>query len=447
MKTGVVPVDGMVISEDTRFAPGVYVLANGVSIAADDIALEGAAPEDGGTLLVSPKQEGVGIRVQGRRNVTLRGLRLSGYYHAIRCDDCTDVAIENVQVRGTHEIEGIDIFLYLWQPLEIAYGGAILLNNVQSGTIRACDLQHQMNGILLYGCSQLTVERNNASFNSGRGIHLTRTSNCTVTDNSFDFCNRLYRRPEDGSIRAEADTAGIVLVKASSRNRFLRNSCIGGGDGIFVCGYEHPGMIDPCNDNLFEDNDCRLSPNNAIESTFCKGNIFRRNNCSRSNYGFWMGFSWENTLEDNLIEFNRFVGIAAEHAHDFVIRSNTIRLNGEGVRLWTRGGAVVPYWKGFEVSYSMTLENNTFETNRLGFAGYTGEDVQDQECYGYHLRGNVFKDNRVGAQFARVHGCTLINNEFEGNIEAALRLINQPGVETADNRFVGNRVDQDDVTD
>jgi parallel beta-helix repeat protein len=440
MKTGVIPADGMEIREDTRFAAGVYVLPNGLNIAADDLTLEG---DD--TLILSPTQENVGIHAAGRKGITLRGLRLSGYYHAVRCDDCENVTIENVQVRGSYEIEGIETFLYLWLPIEKVYGGAILLNNVRGGAVRNCDLQHQMNGLLLYGCSNLTIERNNASFNSGWGVYLSATSGCRITDNQLDFVNRLYRRPEDGSIRAEADTAAIVLVKASSRNQFLRNSCLCGGDGIFFAGYEHPGKIDPCNDNLFEDNDCRLSPNNAIESTFSKGNIFRRNNCSRSNYGLWMGFSWENTLEDNLIEFNRFVGVAAEHAHDFVMRGNTIRLNGEGVRLWTRGGAVVPYWPGFEVSYSMTIENNTFEPNRLGFAGYTGTETKEPEAHDYHLRGNTFKDNRVGAQFSRVHDCTVENNEFTGNVEAALRLIDQPGVTVNNNHFANNRVDQDEV--
>jgi parallel beta-helix repeat protein len=291
----------------------------------------------------------------------------------------------------------------------------------------------------------VTIERNNASFNSGWGVYLSATNDSTIADNQLDFVNRLYRRPEDGSICAEADTAAIVLVKASSHNKFLRNSCIAGGDGVFLCGYEHPGVISPCNDNLFEDNDCRLSPNNAIESTFSKGNIFRRNNCSRSNYGFWLGYSWENVLEDNNVEFNRFVGIAAEHAHDFTIRNNTIKLNGEGVRLWTRGGVVVPYWQGFEVSYGMTLENNTFEANRLGFSGYTGEDVQDQQGHHYHLHHNTFRDNRVGAQFTRVDACTVTDNEFTGNVEAALRLINQPGVELENNRYVDNRVDEDEA--
>jgi len=440
MKTGVIPADGMEIREDTRFAAGIYVLPNGLSIAADGIILEGD-----NTLILSAAGIGVGVRAQGRKSITLRGLRLSGYYHGVRCDDCDDVTLENVQVRNTSEIEGIDTFLYLWLPIEKVYSGAILLNNVRGGVVRKCDLQHQMNGILLYGCSNLTIERNNASFNSGWGVYLSATTDSQIADNQLDFCNRLYRRPEDGSVRAEADTAAIVLVKSSSRNKFLRNSCIAGGDGIFVAGYEHPGKIDPCNDNLFEDNDCRLSPNNAIESTFSKGNVFRRNNCSRCNYGFWMGFSWENTLEDNIIEFSRFVGIAAEHAHDFVIRGNILRFNGEGVRLWTRGGAVVPYWPGFEVSYNMTLENNTFETNGLGFAGYTGTETREPEAHGYFLRGNTFRDNRIGAQFSRVHDCVVENNEFVGNVEAALRLLDQPGVRVEDNHFANNRVDQDEV--
>jgi parallel beta-helix repeat protein len=440
MKTGVIPADGMEIREDTCLAPGVYVLPNGLSLAADGITLEGE-----NTLILSAQGSGVGIRAQGRKRITLRGLRLSGYYHGVRCDDCEDVTIENVQVRNTSEIEGIETFLYLWLPIETVYSGAILLNNVRGGVVRNCDLQHQMNGILLYGCSNLTIERNNASFNGGWGVYLSATNDSQIADNQLDFCNRLFRRPEDGSVRAEADTAAIVLVKSSSRNQFLRNSCIAGGDGIFVAGYEHPGKIDPCNDNLFEDNDCRLSPNNAIESTFSKGNIFRRNNCSRCNYGFWMGFSWENILEDNLIEFNRFVGVAAEHAHDFVIRGNTIRLNSEGVRLWTRGGAVVPYWPGFEVSYNMTLENNTFEGNRLGFAGYTGTETREPEARDYTLRGNTFRDNRVGAQFTRVHDCLVENNEFIGNVEAALRLLDQPGVRVENNHFANNAVDQDET--
>jgi parallel beta-helix repeat protein len=435
MKTNVIPVNGMVITEDTTFAPGVYHLPEGITIGADGVTIRGE-----GTLIVSAAKTGSAIRATGHQRIGVHDLSISGFYYGIRFDQCQDVAIENVTIRETMEIEGIDTFLYLWLPIEKAYSGAILLHEVTGGVVRGCDLQHQLNGILLYGCSQLQIEKNNASFNSGWGVYLSASNRCTVQDNHLDFCNRLYRRPEDGSIRAEADSAGIVLVKSSCNNQFLRNSCIGGGDGIFVAGYEHPGKIDSCNDNLFEENDCRLSPNNAIESTFSRGNIFRRNNCSRSNYGMWMGFSWENTIEDNLIEFSRFVGIAIEHGHDFTIRNNALRLNGEGIRLWTRGG-VVDYWPGYEVSFDYRIEGNQFEQNGIGFAGYTGDERTDQDCHNFHLSGNHFDDNRVGAFFGRVRDCTLHDNTFRANIVAAVQLAGKAGVSVGSNHYADNRAD------
>ena len=432
MKRNVIPSDGMIITEDTEFAPGVYALPNGVSIGADNVTVQGS-----GTLIISAQQEGVGIRVEGRSGITIRDLALSGYYHAIRCDVCRDVTIESIKVRDTWEIEGIDTFLYLWLPIEQVYGGAILLHGVDGGVVRRCDLQHQLNGLLLYNCDHLTVEDNNASFNSGWGVYLSRTNDSLFQNNRFDFCNRLYRRPEDGSIRAEADTAGMVLVKGSSRNRFLKNTCIAGGDGIFLCGYEHPGVKEPCNDNLFEENDCRLSPNNAIESTFSKGNIFRRNDCSRSNYGFWMGYSWDNVLEENIVEFNRWAGIAVEHGFDFVLKNNRIRLNGDGVRLWTRGG-VIEHWQGHEVTYNFTLTDNLFESNTIGFNAYTGANTPDLSCHDFDVRGNTFKDNRIGARYGRVENCTLSDNTFTDNVVAAVQLEGNPGVSTDGNRFEGN---------
>ncbi len=436
MVSQITPSDGLEISADAELTPGTYVLPRGLTITADNVTISGQ-----GVRLISPTGAGAAISARGRRGLTIRDMAISGYQHGIRLDDCADVTIENVTVRGTAEIVGIDTFLYLWQPIEQVYGGAILLNRVSGGLVRGCDVQHQMDGMLLYGCSGLTVEHNNASFNSGWGVYLAASSDNIVQDNQLDFCNRLYRRPEDRSVRAEADAAAIVLVFGSSRNQFRRNSCIGGGDGIFVAGYRHPGDIQPCNDNLFEDNDCRLSPNNAVEATFSRGNIFRRNDCSRSNYGFWMGFSWDTVIEDNTIEFNRWTGIAAEHAHDLIIRNNRIRLNGDGVRLWTRGGVVVPYWPGHEVTYNVTLEDNLIEQNISGFVGYTGAETTVRDCHHFHLKGNTFHDNRVGAQFKRVTDSDVSRNTFAGNIEAALRLIGQPDVLLQHNTFEGNAQD------
>ncbi len=436
MNENVVPLDGMRITEDTRFAPGIYALSQGLIIDADNITLDGT-----GVFLVAHKHQGVGILAEGRRGITLRGIGVSGFYHGIRLEHCQGVTIEQVTVRNTAEIEGIDTFLYLWKPIDQVYSGAILFDDVQNGAVRRCDLQHQMNGVLLYNCTGVRIEKNNASFNSGWGVYLNASSGNTVEENQLDFCNRVFRRPESGAIRVEADAAAIVLVEGSSSNQLLKNSCLCGGDGIFIAGYDHKGGKRPCNDNVIEDNDCRLSPNNAIESTFSRGNIFRHNDCSQSNYGFWMGYSWDNVIEDTRIEYSRQVGIAVEHGHHFIIRNNQIRHNGEGVRLFTRGGSVLPHWPGWEVSYDFTLEGNLFETNGIGFNGYTGPEIVGHDGHDYRLKNNTFRDNRTAIRMHRVYDCILEDNTFQHSVENALLLVGKPGVRLGTNRFVDNQAD------
>ncbi|MBI1279258.1 MAG: hypothetical protein GC179_14115 [Anaerolineaceae bacterium] len=436
MLENVIPVDGMVITEDTRFAPGVYPMSKGLIINVDNVTIEAE-----GVLLVDMSHKGIALQAESRKGITVKGLSTSGFNHGLRFDHCENITIEDVRARDTDEIEGIDEFLYLWRPIDEVYSGAILLNDVMGGVVKNCDLQHQMNGLLLYACSNLTVENNNASFNSGWGIYMSACNDNVIQDNRLDFCNRVYRRPENGSIRVEADAAGIVMVMSSCRNKILRNSCLCGGDGIFVAGCTPQGDRTSCDDNLFEDNDCRLSPNNAIESTFSRGNIFRRNDCSRSNYGFWMGYSWDNVVEDNHIEFNRWVGIAIEHGHGFTIRNNRILSNGEGIRLFTRGGLTLESWKGWEVSFDFGIENNRIEKNNIGFNGYTGAEIVGQNGRDYRINQNTFQDNRVGAKFFRIDDSRLTENRFVGNVEKAIALVDNPLVELVNNHFEANPID------
>lgn len=432
MPENVIPTNGMTITEDTTFAAGVFHLPDGVRIVGDGITVQGD-----GTTLISDEQVGSGIHILGGTQITLQNLTISGFYHGVRAEQCAKLRIADLTVRNTQEIAGIDTFLDLWKPIEAAYGGAIRLHQVSDSRIEGCDLQHQMHGLLLYGCAHITVAHNNASFNSGWGLYLSDTHDSTVQANRFDFCNRVFRRPENGSIRVEADAAGMVIVNGSSRNRFVRNSCLCGGDGIFLCGYEHPGKLRPCNDNHFEENDCRLSPNNAIEATFSANNTFINNDCSRSNYGLWMGYSHDCTLENNLVAFSRWVGIAIEHGYNIAIRRNTLHNNGEGVRLFTRGGesVLMDYYAAQKVPYDFIIEDNDFAHNTIGFNGYTGDDVKDKRSRGFVVRGNRFTDNRVGARFHRVEKSVLASNRFAGNVVEAIQIGAEDEVAQADNEI------------
>jgi parallel beta-helix repeat protein len=127
--------------------------------------------------------------------------------------------------------------------------------------------------------------------------------------------------------------------------------------------------------------------------------------------GYWHSL----TLEDNIVEHNRYVGIAIEHGHDFTIRHNHIRHNEEGARLWTRGGT--------------------------GFAGYTGDETTDALGHTYTLWRNQFVDNRVGASLARVADCHVEDNTFVGNVIGAVRLVGEPGVMLTENVVRDNATD------
>jgi parallel beta-helix repeat protein len=154
-----------------------------------------------------------------------------------------------------------------------------------------------------------------------------------------------------------------------------------------------------------------------------------------------MGYSWDNVVEDNQIEFNRWVGIAIEHGHGFQIRNNKIVTNGEGIRLFTRGGTTLNYWRGWEVSYDFDIENNLFENNRVGFNAYTGAEIVGQDGRDYRLKANTFRDNRTGARFFRAQDCEIRQNVFEGNVEQAVLLLNRPSVHLQDNELHANGAD------
>jgi parallel beta-helix repeat protein len=323
-----VPVNDHCITEDTTLAPGVYLLPQGLEIAADGVTLDG-----NGALLVGMGRSGSGLRIRGRQGVTIRNLRLSEYYHGIVADDCRDLTIEQCTMRATAEEPANTLFLDIWRPAERAYGGGILLRGVQGGRIVGNDLQHQQNGLLCYHCARLTVQANVANHCSGFGFHLFASCDCRLEANSADFCCRYEPRPNGGHVGADA--AGFLIVHGSCRNSFRANTARMGGDGFFLAGLRPDWVHVPCNDNRFEGNDASYSPNIAFEATFSSANVFVNNVAHGGNYGFWLGFSAANRLENNTISANRRAGIAVENGIDCSVQQNTISANAYGILLWS----------------------------------------------------------------------------------------------------------------
>lgn len=427
----VIPTDGMTLREDTAFAPGVYYLPNGITIDADGITLDG-----NGAVLVGSERQGQGIRVNGSSNVTIKSVRLRDYYHGVCARGCRHLTLTNNHITSTAEVPPNTIFLDIWLGPEAAYGGAIFLWEVSDSLVADNDLQHQQNGLLTYFCSRLTVRGNQANYNSGWGFHLFNTCESVFEENSADYCCRFH--PREGGRHAGhmgADAAGFLAVHGSCRNVFRRNTVRLSGDGFFLAGLTPDGRKLGCDDNLFEENDGSLSPNIAFEATFCRGNVFRDNFADRCNYGFWLGFSWDTTIENNRMVMNRQAGIAVENGHGFTVRGNTFQANGHGILLWSK--YVEKFAELFPenlTSYDWRIEKNAFTRNgkaiRIAADQDHGTRSMPPELCGkpelrphHHIiRGNDIQDNRIGIELCNADKTLVEGNILHRNVEANLRL-------------------------
>jgi len=432
--TTIIPTDGMTITSSVTLKPGVYALPKGITIAADGVTIDAK----GVTLMGAGTDQAVFAK--GVKDFAIRGLEAQRYKWGVNVHGGSNISVERCRIRDTAEEPPDDVWLDIWKGPEDPYGAAIILEDVVGGHVADNDLQHQQNGISLYNCSGLTLERNNASFESGWGIHLYKSSGNTIQDNLADWCNRIHKR----GVREYypgADASGMVMVWSSSKNTVRRNFFRGGGDGVFIAGYHAPDNKVPCNDNVFEDNDCSYSPNNAFESTFCKGNVFRNNRAGQSNYGFWLGYSTDNVVENNDIRRNRIAGIAIEHGIHNTFTGNRLGANSRGIALWSKSAAgFLDDFPDQRASAHNVIKDNTFTANGIGFFSKRDGDDPRADPNGDAFSGNLFYGNGTGALLLNSDKATFHDNRFEANTSTGLRVEGGEGTTATGNFFVGQPI-------
>lgn len=428
---GVEPTDGMLITQNTKLKPGVYVLPRGITVAADGVTLDG-----NGALILGNDRTGSGVTVDGHDNVTVKNLRVQAFYHGIAARHCRRLTVSGCRVTSTAEVPQSTIFLDIWLDAGHAYGGGIFLHDVVDSRVVENDLQHQMNGLLTYDCRDLLVRGNVANYCSGFGIHLYGTRNSRFEENTADFCCRYQPRgPRTGHMGADA--TGFLIVHGACNNVFRRNNARMGGDGFFLAGLTPQGEHLGCNDNLFEENDGSYSPNIAFEATFSSGNVYRDNVANACNYGFWMGFSSYSTIENNQIEGNRQAGIGTENGFDFDVRGNTFRDNAHGVLLWSK---YIPAFAEAvpenDTSYDWRIEGNTFDGNRKAIRIAADQD---------HGIRPLDPSGRWGQSAPRPHDHSVRKNAFTGNV-TGIELVDAEATTIEDNQFRDNVRDIEEYT-
>ncbi len=367
--------DNTTLSGQVKLQAKAYTVAdvdgNGVvRITADNTVVDFS----GATLAATPgpdrnlaKAEGIGILVEGAKNVTIRNARVHGYAFNILARNAPGLTLEgcDVSFSKAQQIAAGEQPIEIWLVLRDlnawrSYGAGCWLEKCDGASVRKCRGTGAQNGLLLIDSRKCTVVECDFSFNSGFGIGLWGTCESTVAWNLIDFVNRPWGGGWGG------DSAALVLTGGSNDNDLVGNSMTHGGDGLFLTDRLNGGLNDQtktsnfegrCDRNLIAHNDGSWSTANAFEGTFSFGNIYYRNLACDSNFGFWLGFSCDSLLAGNQCSRNNNDGIAIEHGKGNRIEGNTFEDNrGAAVALWAGGAEWV---RQLHPSADIDIRDNT----------------------------------------------------------------------------------------
>lgn len=394
------------IRTSVRVKPGVYTLSPNNGGAAIQVEADGITLDFQGATLRSPatsggRQEaydGVGIAINGHRNVTVKNAVVHGYQYNIKAIKCSDLRLENCELgqsRSQKIVDG-DSANYIWLSIRDigawrTYGCGAWLEDCSGSIVRGVHANQSQNGLMLVNSNKNTVVGCDFGYDSGWGLAMWNSSDNLICWNQTDFVNR----PWSGSWGG--DSSDVVLSAGSHRNVFAYNSMTHGGDGFFLTnqndvGYNAEGKyfnVGPCNNNVVAYNDGSWSTANAFESTFSTGNVFYRNIADDSGIGFWLGYSQKNTVRENEVIRSRYDGIAHEHGADNDYIGNVIKqTGGTAIHLYSNLGARAA---------QVPSARNRIVGNKIVKARSAYDLTNSTD---YYAGGNVVRDAPLPAGFA-----------------------------------------------
>lgn len=400
--------------------------ANGngvIHIAADNIRVEFVerqaellgTPEDAHYELMT----GVGIRIDGFKNVTLITPHTHRYKVGIWASDADGLVIDGADLAHGYAMKlgstplAEDSSDWLWPHKNDSgewrenYGAGIYVERSRGVAIRNCFARKRQNAIVLDRVTDSTIVGNDCSFLSGWGLAMWRSSRNIIARNAFDFCIRGYSH---GVYNRGQDSAGLLCFEQCSENLFSENSCTHGGDGFFgFAGHEALGENQVpegfdhtrkgCNDNIIKDNDFSYAAAHGLEMTFSFGNRIQGNRfVENAICGIWGGYSQDSSIEGNAFEGNGSAGyglerggVNIEHSAGNIIRGNSFRNDAVGVHLWVDEDAALRSKPWARANYRGGVDN-TIASNAFDGVGV-----------GVQLRGGV-KNTVVAANMFKGRG-------------------------------------------
>ena len=392
---------GMVITRSMKIRPGHYAASVGdstaITIRGNDVTLDLTGVE----LIGNSDREhpdrftGTAIRIDGGRNVTIKGMHARGFKNGIIARGVTRLTLLDNDLSynwkprlysGIVKESLIDWLDYHQNEKDewLRYGAGIYLVDITIGEVKGNVVAQGMNGLLMTRSTGVRVWNNNFSYNSGLGVGMYRAARNVLMHNRIDWNVRGYSH---GFFNRGQDSAGLLMYEQSSNNIVAYNSVTHSGDGLFL--WAGQTTMDNgrggANDNLFYANDFSYAPTNGMEATFSR-NAFVANRIEESWHGLWGGYSFESVVIGNRFAHN-VEAIAIEHGQDNRIAGNTFDGDTIAVHLW---------W-------------NKVAPSDWGYPKY-----RDTRSRDYVMLGNTFRNNRLALRLDNTRSVRVDGNIFAG---------------------------------
>jgi hypothetical protein len=393
---------GMVIDRSVVIKPGTYRLSASADLKTPAISVRGenlSIDFNGAILLGGPEDAdpdsyaGVGLLVDGGRQVTIRNAVIRGYKVGILARQSPELHLAQNDLSynwkqrlysGIEKESLVDWMSYHHNEGDewLRYGAAIYLSECDRAQIERNRAVQGQNGLMVTRSRGLRIWNNTLQFLSGIGVGLYRTTDSTIMHNRIDWCVRGYSH---GFYNRGQDSAGLLMYEQSSGNTVAYNSITHGGDGLFL--WAGQSTMDTgqggSNDNLFYENDFSHAPTNGIEATFSR-NVFVKNRVEECWHGVWGGYSYDSKWFLNSF-VNNTEGIAIEHGQRNRIDGNAFSGGTVAVRLW-QNPSQDPDW------------------------GYPKH--RDTASHDYDIRGNGFRGSEIGMDIRDTAGVRLAANGY-----------------------------------
>ncbi len=396
-----VPVPGMVLTTNVRFAPGTYDFRGreGLVIGADDITIDGnGAVLAGGCEPIQERAEttanefgyglnsaanngaalgffGTGLRLENRKNVTILNLAVKGFDQGAILQNCERITLSNCDFSKCFSDPA-------WGWDEHGFHGGILMICSSRCVVKDCQANYVWDALNMRHSHFNLIENNHFAHTSDTGLKLWNACDNMIVRNNFSYGIRI----DPGEVHAR-DSSGVLIESGSNRNYFYQNDITHGGDGLFIRVLN--GWMST--HNVFEDNDCSYANNNAVEA-WADHNTYIRNKANYSSYGFWLGNSDHIRLIENEAAFN---GGIQHNAPEAFGNCGIAIVNGSG-------------------SHSVLQGNFVHDNSGPGIA--IRHSAEQPSCH-FVIQGNRIENNRDCGRY-RGHGIYLKNARlltFAGN--------------------------------